>query len=113
MQRTDRVRIQHMLDAARTAKMLTRNRTRAELDKDIALQLALVKLVEIIGEAATKVSPHLQEQHPEIPWQKVTGTRHRLIHAYYDINRDILWSTVAEDLPPLAANLARMLDQDR
>jgi uncharacterized protein with HEPN domain len=98
-----------MLDAARVALMLAHGKTREDLTRDIGLVLALMKSVENIGEAAGKLSDGFREAHGEIRWDRIIGMRHRLIHAYYDINRDILWQTVIEDLPPLISQLEAAL----
>jgi uncharacterized protein with HEPN domain len=63
--------------------------------------LALVRLLEIIGEAARRVSVGLRESHPEIPWAEIAGTRDRLIHGYFDVDLDIVWGIVTQDLPAL------------
>lgn len=109
MRSEDRIRLQHMLDAAREALSFAAGRTREELDGDRKLVLAVVKCVEIIGEAASQVSPEGQSEAPELPWLDMVAMRHRLVHAYYDINLDIVWSTVREDLPRLAGSLSRVL----
>lgn len=105
MSNDDLVRLQHMLDAAVDAVSFAQGQTRADLDRDRKLALALVKAVEIIGEAAYRMSPDTQAQISEIPWDDIIGMRHRLVHAYFDINLDILWRTIQDDLPPLIAIL--------
>ncbi len=105
MSNDDLVRLQHMLDAAEEAVSFAQGQTRADLERDRKLVLALVKAVEIIGEAAYRISPDTQKQLPEIPWDDIIGMRHRLVHAYFDINLDILWRTIEDDLPPLIAVL--------
>jgi len=103
---SDRVRLRHMLDAAQTAVRLAEGRNRADLeDEEDPLVHALVRLVSVIGEAAGKVSPEGQAALSEVPWPDVTGMRHRLIHAYFDINLDILWATVQVSLPGLIRSL--------
>lgn len=109
MQRDDSIRLRHMLDAAKEAKSFVWGKTREDLESDRKLVLALVKSIEVIGEAATKTSPHCREELPYIPWADIVGMRNRLIHAYFDINLDILWMTVVEDLPPLIAELERIV----
>jgi uncharacterized protein with HEPN domain len=94
-----------MLDAAREAIEFAQGRTRVDLNSDRKLVLALVKDIEIIGEAAYQVSQFARDQLPGIPWDDIIGMRHRLVHAYFDINLDILWRTVQEDLPSLIAKL--------
>jgi uncharacterized protein with HEPN domain len=101
-----------MLDAAREAVAFARERTRSDLDGDRKLVLALVKDIEIIGEAAFRVSPAARDQAPGIPWDDIVGMRHRLVHAYFDINLEILWKTAKEDLPPLITELERVVPGD-
>lgn len=72
------------------------------------LALSLVRLLEIIGEAASGVSDGYRAKHPAIPWKKMIGLRNRLIHGYYDIDQDIIWDTVRGDLPPLIAMLEKL-----
>lgn len=94
-----------MRDAAQEALSFAQGRTRADLDSDRQLVLSLVKDVEIIGEAAYQVSSGTRDALPEIPWEDIIGMRHRLVHAYFDINLNILWKTVQEDLPYLLDKL--------
>ena len=109
MQRDDSIRLRHMLDAAREAESFVRDKARGDLESDRKLVLALVKSIEIIGEAATKTSQHCRGELPHIPWADIVGMRNRLIHAYFDINLDVLWMTVRKDLPPLIAALEKAL----
>ena len=103
----DVTRLRHMLEAAGEALAFIAGRTRADLDRDRMLALALVKCLEIIGEAAHSVSAQTREQVADIPWPDNVGMRHRLIHAYYDVNLNIVWKTVTEALPPLIVALRR------
>ena len=108
MRRDDTIRLLHMLDAAQEAIEFVQGRTRIDLNHDRKLVLALIKAIEIIGEAAFQVSQDARDQLPGIPWEDIVGMRHRLVHAYFDINLDILWRTVQDDLPPLIAELDRI-----
>ncbi len=112
MREDDVIRLRHMLDAARAAVGFVHGRTRADLDRDRQLVFALVKAVEIIGEAAYRVSPAGRDQAAELPWDDMIGMRHRLVHAYFDIDLDILWRTTQEDLPPLVSELERVTPED-
>ena len=109
MRRDDQVRLQHMLDAASEAVAFARDRTRRDLNTDRMLVLSLVKDIEIVGEAAHQVSEATRAQLPAIPWADIVGMRHRLVHAYFDLNLEILWRTVRHDLPPLIAALDNAL----
>jgi uncharacterized protein with HEPN domain len=73
---------------------------------------SLVRSIEIVGEAAVHVSSDLKNRTPEVPWPDLTGMRNRLIHAYFDIDPDIVWSTTILDLPPLIELLNRLLESD-
>ena len=103
----DQVRLHHILDAAQQALTFVKGRSRAELEKDSMLSLALVRLLEIIGEAARALSPECCTLYPDIPWKKVCGMRDRLIHGYFDVNLDVVWETVTHDLPSLIAALQK------
>jgi len=107
---TERDRLRHMLDAAREATDMVRDRSRADLDSDRSLAYSLVWLLTVVGEAASKVPAPMRAAHPEVPWALVAATRHRLVHAYFDINRDVVWETATKDLPPLIAQLQAILD---
>ena len=104
----DTTRVRHMLDAAREALSFVEGITRADLDADRKTALSLVKCIEIIGEAAARVSEDLREAHSEIPWAAIVGMRNRLIHGYFDIDLDRVWDTVTNNLPPLISDLERI-----
>lgn len=112
MQKPDEVRLKHMLDAAEQALAFARNRSRTDLDTDLMLVFALVKAIEIVGEAASQVTQTTCDQYPTIPWPEIVGMRHRLVHAYFDINLDILWRTVRQDLPLLIVWLQEALKEN-
>lgn len=100
-----------MLDAARKALRVSRGRSRADLEnEDDPLADGLVRLVAVIGEAANEVSPRVRAEIEDVPWPDVVKMRHKMIHHYYDINLDILWATVQDDLPPLIEQLTRALE---
>ena len=106
------VRLRHMLDYSWEAVEMARNRSRTDLDTDRMLNLALVRLMEIIGEAATRVPEEFRSRHPQVPWRDVADLRHRLIHGYDTVNFDILWTIVQHDLPPLIAQLEAIIEQE-
>jgi uncharacterized protein with HEPN domain len=95
----DAIRLRHMLDAALKARSFAKDRSREDLETDEMLALALVRLLEILGEAAARVSPSVQGQLSAIPWRQITGTRNRLIHGYFNVDLDIVWAIIEKDLP--------------
>jgi uncharacterized protein with HEPN domain len=109
MERNDLIRIRHMLDAAREAVGFVEGKTRKDLDEDRKLNLSLVRLVEIIGEAAGKVTAAGTKQCPEVPWTLIVGMRNRLAHGYDDIDLDIVWHVVSVELPPLIILLEKIV----
>ena len=112
MHKDDDIQIRHMLDAAREAESFAAGRTRRDLDTDRQLVLSLVKEIEIVGEAATQITGVTREQWPAIPWAAIISMRHRLVHAYFSINLDIVWHTVQEELPRLIALLDPLVPPD-
>lgn len=112
MHRNDAIRLQHMLDAAREASSFVAGRDRNALDENRMLLLSLVKSIEIIGEAAGRVSGECRASCSEVPWLNIVGMRNRLIHAYFNINVDIVWQTVTGELPSLIVALEKCLASD-
>jgi uncharacterized protein with HEPN domain len=91
MRPEDRVRWQHMIDAAEDALRFVSGRKRADLDEDRMLLFAVVRAIEIVGEAVSKVSAETRAEHSTIPWPAIIGMRNRIVHAYFDIDSDIVW----------------------
>ena len=89
------------------------DKQRSDLDDDELLRLALTKLVEIVGEAAKGVTSEGRAALPEVPWRAAARMRDRLVHHYFDINLDILWRTITEDLPQLITALPPEHEHDR
>jgi uncharacterized protein with HEPN domain len=89
-----------------------KGRKRGDLDTDEMLALSLVRLLEVIGEAGNLVDRAYIDKYPDIPWKKMIGMRHRLIHGYFDINLDIVWDTVIKDLPNLVSQLEKIIDEE-
>jgi len=112
-QRDDRVRLRHMLDYSRKAVAMIEGRAREDLDRDEMLCLALTRVVEIIGEAATRVSQAGQQRHGQIPWPEIIGLRNRLVHGYDAVDVNILWDIVEQDLVLLIEALEGILDEER
>ena len=111
IKREDKVRLQHMLDAALEIQQYVQYSTREDLNRDRKLVHSLVRLLEIIGEAAAQVSEELRENIQEIPWSIMIGMRNRLIHAYFTINLNVVWITSTEDIPLLVVELEKILDR--
>jgi len=100
-----------MLNYSREILVLSGEKTRAEFLDDRLLQLALTRLIEIVGEAANRVSEQTQAQCVSVPWRQIIDTRNRLIHGYDVIDLDILWNTIRIDIPQLAASLEAIAEE--
>lgn len=111
-ERDQRIRVRHMLDHAREAIALLGDTDLASLRADRTLELALTRLVEIVGEAAYRIPEAVRATIPGIPWWEVVGMRHRLVHGYDRLSTDVLWGTIRRDLPELVCALAAYLDND-
>lgn len=90
---SDRNRILHMVESARQAMSFVQGRRRADLDTDPQLRLAVLRALEVLGEASARVSAAMRADHPDIPWRLAVSMRNRLVHAYFDVNLDIVWRT--------------------
>ena len=110
-QHNDMIKLRHMLDHAKEAVDLITGKDKAELQHNRVLELALTRLVEIVGEASARVSSETQAKYPSIPWPQVIGMRNRLIHGYDSVDLDVLWDTIEIDLPPLIAELGKILGE--
>ena len=105
----DRVRLQHMIDAAEAAISFAQEKQRADLDRDQMLLFALLRAIEVLGEASSKIAIRTRAQAPSIPWPAIVAMRTRLIHGYFDIDADIVWQTVTVELPALLPQLRDLL----
>lgn len=88
---------------------MARGQVRADLDSDRKLNLSLVRLLEIIGEAANRIPVHDRAKYPQIPWPQLVSLRNRLIHGYDSVDFDILWQIVTQDLPALVDELEKIV----
>jgi len=103
------ITLRHMLEYAREAADLVRGRERADLDRDRQLNLAVVRLLEVLGEAASRIPSDVRARHPQIQWTQIVGMRNRLIHAYDFVDFNTIWQTLTIDLPPLITQLEQIL----
>lgn len=110
MRSEDIIRLKHILDEAHEACQFVEGLSFNEFQKDGKTVRAVIRSIEIIGEAASKLSLDFRKGHPEIPWLKISGMRNRLIHVYFDIDYQIIWHTVKENLPSLIDQIQSILN---
>jgi uncharacterized protein with HEPN domain len=109
MKFNDKMRLQHMLDAAQEAVSFLDTLKHDTLEHNRLVSQAIVRSIEIVGEAASQLSKEYKENNPELPWAQIIGMRNRIIHAYFDIDYALVESTVKQDLPVLIGQLAKLL----
>lgn len=107
----DRVLIIHILKEITFLKGITANRTYEDLLTDEYFSHAVIRAIEVIGEASKNVSPGLKEDHPGIAWREIAGMRDKVIHRYFEINWQIVWSVLTQDLPVLDPEFSALLDE--
>ena len=111
MKKDPLVLVNHMLESISLIRGYTRNMTITEFKTRKETQDAVIRRLEIIGEAANKVSPEFREKHQDIPWRNISGLRNILIHEYFGVDLNLTWNVIKDDLPVLEKNL-RKIKQD-
>lgn len=111
MRNDDRIRVRHMIDGAQSAVQFMTGRTRQDLNRDRMLLFAVIRAIEILGEAAGKVSQETRTANTTVPWAAIVSMRNRLIHGYFDIDTGIVWKTVTEEIPGLLPALRTLIDE--
>lgn len=106
--RDDRERLRDILDAAEKIHIRVQ-RGRDRFDDDEDLQIVLTHLVQIVGEAASRLSTELISRNPQVPWRRITGMRHRVVHDYFAVDLDILWAAATNEVPGLADEIRKIL----
>ena len=105
----DNLRLFHILEAINAAKSFITGISKEMFDNDYEKQSAIIRQFEIIGEAASHLTPEFKKNHKEIDWSKVVGMRHKMIHDYFEVDTDIVWFTTTEDLPVLKKQIKKIL----
>jgi uncharacterized protein with HEPN domain len=109
MPRDDRLTLELMLDTATRLRSLARERGREAFDADDVAQLAVLHLIQRLGEGASRLSANFRAAHPEFPWGEMIGMRNRIVHGYDDLDPDIIWRVATDDVEAVIAALERAL----
>lgn len=107
----DKGRIEHILEMAVKLQAASRCHTLNDIKQDTILFYGLAKMIEIIGEASYKLTKNFTENNPELPWRQIIGMRHILVHGYYTVTPEILWSVILNDIPPMIPILRNYLSK--
>lgn len=107
----DKIRLQHILEEAKEACKYVEGYTFEKFHRDGKTARAVIRSIEIIGEAASKISNEYRFEHPEVPWNKIIAMRNRLIHVYFDIDYDTVWMTVQSNIPELIEMINNLLNE--
>ncbi|MHB8336620.1 MAG: HepT-like ribonuclease domain-containing protein [Ignavibacteriaceae bacterium] len=113
MKADDRIRIRHMADAGEEALAFAARVAKEDFAQNRMLILSVIKDIEIIGEAASRISEETKLKFLNIPWKDIIGMRNRLIHGYFEVDIELIWNTIRNDLPPLMKSLKKILDNNK
>ncbi|MCP4456478.1 MAG: DUF86 domain-containing protein [Cytophagales bacterium] len=102
-------RIKHILDAIEELESFTEGLSQEEFTNNAAIRLASVKVLEIIREAAKHISESIKDNFPEIPWERIVAFRNVLVHEYFQIDLEIVWRVVQDEIPGLKNNLQKII----
>ncbi|QTA91362.1 HepT-like ribonuclease domain-containing protein [Desulfonema magnum] len=111
-EKTDRDFLEHIREAAERASSYTEKMNSEEFLRDTKTQDAVIRNIEIIGEATKNLSDDLRDRHPEIPWKGLAGMRDRLIHQYFGVNLDVVWSVAKDELPEILLHIKKMKETE-
>ena len=103
--------IKHILDNINNIESFSKDLKKEGLSKDELKQYALIRAIELIGEAAKNITKNMKEKHNEVPWKDIIGSRDRIIHQYFGINLEIIWNIIKKDIPKLKVNLDKILKE--
>ena len=109
MEKSDSIRLKHMLEAARICLQFGAGKVRSDFEMDQMLSFAVIRALEIFGEAASRVSSQFQKKHSQIPWRAIVGMRNRLIHVYFDIDYDVVWKAITNEIPRIIPELEKLI----
>ncbi len=113
MKKDDTVYLGHIVDLADKISQRVQGKSRDDFDSNEDLRIVLTHLVQTIGEAARRVSPAFQKDHPEVPWSDIIGTRHRIVHDYMDVDEDIVWDVATFELPALVEKIKPLVPPEK
>ena len=109
MSKSDSIYIEHIIDSGNKIITFLEDKTKEAFDSDEKLRLAVIHLLQIIGEAAGRISKEFCHKHPEIPWKAIIGMRNKVVHDYLGVDENIVWDTATNELPQLINKLEKLI----
>jgi uncharacterized protein with HEPN domain len=110
MKKDDSVYLRHIIDAFEQIGLYMNSVSHEEFLRNRLLQDGVIRQLEVMGEAARNLSEDLRNEYPEIPWRQMIGLRNRMIHAYFNVDLQIIWEIVQGDIPDLKQKMKQILD---
>lgn len=109
MKKDDSIFLKHILESIDKIEKFTKGISKADFIKSVKTQDAVIRRLEIIGEATKNLSANFKEKHPNVPWNEIARMRDKLIHGYFGVDLNITWGVVSNDLPDLKKKIKIIL----
>jgi uncharacterized protein with HEPN domain len=104
--------LRDILNASSKIEAITAGTSEESFLNDEVMSAAVLHHLTVMGEAINRLSPELRERHPEVPWHQIVAVRHRIVHAYFDLDWQILWNAAMDDIPRLHQQITRILETE-
>jgi len=111
MKKDPKIFLEHILESIEIIENHTKAVSKEKLFRNIIIQDAVIRRIEIIGEAVKNLPPDYKRKHPEIEWREIIGMRNKLIHEYFGVNLNVVWRTINKDIPQLKKQVSKLLEE--
>lgn len=111
MRKDSKIFLKHIIESIKAIEKHTKEISKEDFSKNITIQDAVIRRIEIIGEAVKNLQSNYRRKHPEIEWREITGMRDKLIHEYFSVNIGVVWYSVKKDIPQLKKQILELLEK--